>query len=178
MALLKKLVISLAVLVVMFYAIGLALPSTFQVERSIVIDAPKQDIYAHIVDLKRWQAWGVWFRRDPNIELSFTGPDRAVGMKTEWQSLTEGNGALTITALEHHKRVTYSLIFAELDKHSNGELILESVNGSIKVTWRDYGTVGSNIAYKYFGLFIDDLIGPDFEDGLANLKTIVENSNT
>ena len=85
---------------------------------------------------------------------------------------------MTITALEHQKRVTYTLMFPEMEMGSTGELVLEPINGSTKVTWMDYGDVGSNIMYKYFGLFMDDLIGPDFEDGLANLKTVAENSSS
>jgi hypothetical protein len=59
---------------------------------------------------------------------------------------------------------------------STGEIVLEPINGATRVVWTDSGDVGSNITYKYFGLFMDRLIGPDFEDGLANLKTVAENS--
>ena len=178
MALLKKLIIGMAVIVVAFYAIGLMLPSKFHVERSIVIDASQEAIYAHVVDLKRWKAWGVWLKRDPNIELTYAGPDRAIGMRSEWKSETEGNGKMTITELEHDKRVKYQLLFPEMEMGSTGEIVLEPMNGSTRVVWMDYGDVGSNITYKYFGVFMDSLIGPDFEDGLANLKTIAENSSS
>lgn len=128
------------------------------------------------MDLKRWKAWGVWFKRDPDMQLTYSGPDRAIGMRSEWRSDTEGNGEMTIVGLEHEKRVIYNLTFPDMDMESTGEIVLESVNGSTRVTWMDYGDVGSNITYKYFGLFMDNLIGPDFEDGLANLKTVTENS--
>ena len=176
MVLLKKFVIGLAVVIVVFYAIGLALPSKFHVERSIVINATPSEVYEQIVDLKRWQAWGVWFKRDPNMQVNYSGPDRAIGMRSEWKSETEGNGDMTITALEHNKRVTYSLQFPDMEMGSTGEIVLVAVNGSTRVVWMDYGDVGSNIVYKYFGLFMDSLIGPDFESGLANLKTVTENA--
>ena len=176
MALLKKLVFGLAGLVVAYYAIGLMLPSKFQIQRSIVIEASQQQIYAHVVDLKRWKAWGVWLKRDPNIELSYAGPDRAIGMRSEWKSETEGNGEMTITKLERDRKVVYSMAFPDIEMASTGEIVLEPINGATRVVWTDSGDLGSNITYKYFGLFMDRLIGPDFEDGLANLKTAAENS--
>ena len=176
MLLLKRLIIGFAAIIVAFYAIGLALPSSYSVQRSITIQAPASDVYAQIVDLRRWQGWGVWFKRDPDMQLSFSGPDRAVGMRSEWKSVTEGNGAMTIKSLEHDKRVVYDLWFADMEMGSTGEFTLETTEQGTRVTWRDYGDVGSNVVYRYFGLFMDSMLGPDFEDGLANLKTVSENT--
>ncbi|MBT0587246.1 SRPBCC family protein [Alteromonas oceanisediminis] len=178
MAVLKKLVIGIALIFMAFIVVGLLLPSSFEVKRTVVIEAEPSTVYENIVDLQEWQSWGVWFKRDPNMVVTYAGPDRAVGMRSAWKSETEGNGEMEITALEHNRNVTYALRFPDMDMASQGELTLEPIDAGTRVTWRDYGDVGSNIVYRYFALFMDSLIGPDFEDGLANLKTVSENKIT
>ncbi len=173
----KKALIIVIGLIVAFIAVGFVLPSDFKVERSIVIDAPAEEIYPRIVDLRRWQDWGVWFKRDPQMEVSFSGPDRAIGMKSEWKSETEGNGEMQIIALEHNQRVSYSLYFPDFEMGSTGEFVLQAQNDNTLVTWTDEGDVGNNPLNRYFALMMDSMIGPDFEAGLDNLKMLTENGS-
>lgn len=174
MTLLKRSFIGLLFIVVVLMIIGMFLPSHFTVERSVVINAPADKIYPHIVDLKEWRKWGVWFERDPQMTVDYTGPDSAIGMKSSWQSEQEGSGEMTIINLVENERVTYSLFFPDFDMGSTGDVILEQNNSSTKVIWRDSGDVGSNPVNRYFAMAMDSMIGPDFQHGLDNLKTMVE----
>jgi hypothetical protein len=36
--------------------------------------------------------------------------------------------------------------------------------------------MGASPVYRWLGLFMDRLVGPDFEAGLANLKRLAESS--
>lgn len=175
MAVLKKLLVGIGIVIALIVIVGLFLPKEFNVERSVVIQAPPSDIYPHVVDLKAWQKWGVWFKRDPDMVINYQGPDRAIGMRSEWQSVSEGNGEMEITQLDHNRKVTYRLYFPEYDMGSTGALTLTPLDDGTKVTWSDEGEVGNNPVDRYFVLFMDSLIGPDFELGLENLKTVVEN---
>lgn len=176
MSALKKLLVLVGVLITLFVATSFFISKDYSVERTIVINAEPSEIYPYVVDLKEWSKWGVWFKRDPNMELEFSGPDRAIGMRTEWKSETEGNGEMEITQLEHNRRVLYRLYFPDFDMGSNGAVeIKPTSNGSI-VTWRDEGTVDNNPINRYFALMMDGMIGPDFEMGLENLKILAEKS--
>ena len=173
---LKKLLLLVGVLITLFVAISFFISKDYSVERTIVINAEPSEIYPYVVDLKEWSKWGVWFKREPNMELEFSGPDRAIGMRSEWKSETEGNGEMEITQLEHNRRVLYRLYFPDFDVGSNGAVeIKPTSNGSI-VTWRDEGTVDNNPINRYFALMMDGMIGPDFEMGLENLKILAEKS--
>ena len=110
------------------------------------------------------------------MELSYAGPDRAIGMRLEWKSDTEGDGEMEIVQLEHNSKVGYTLYFPEMDMGSSGVVEIEATDSGSRVTWRDEGTVDNNPINKLFVLFIDDIIGPDFAMGLENLKTVVENN--
>lgn len=176
MSVLKKLLVLVGVLITLFVATSFFISKDYSVERTIVINAEPSEIYPYVVDLKEWSKWGVWFKRDPNMELEFSGPDRAIGMRSKWKSETEGNGEMEITQLEHNRRVLYRLYFPDFDMGSNGAVeIKPTSNGSI-VTWRDEGTVDNNPINRYLALMMDGMIGPDFEMGLENLKILAEKS--
>ncbi len=175
MSVLKKLVYGVVIVIVVLAAVGLVLPNEYRIERSIVIEAEPNAIYDNVVDLKAWPRWGVWFQRDPNMQVNYAGPDRAIGMRSEWASDSQGSGEMEITELVHNRKVEYSLYFPEFDMGSTGRFTLEPVPEGTRVTWTDEGAVGNNPVDRYFVLMMDGMIGPDFEMGLENLKTVVEN---
>ncbi|MDF2177255.1 SRPBCC family protein [Aliiglaciecola sp. CAU 1673] len=175
MDLLKKLVMALLILVLLFVGVGFILPSEFKVERSISIDAPADKVYAQVVDLKNWRNWGVWFQRDPAMQVSYEGPEAEVGMVSKWVSESEGNGEMKIIAADANKRLVYSLYFPDFEMGSTGEIVLKEADGKTEVIWQDYGDVGSNPINHYFAAMMDSMVGPDFETGLENLKVLVEN---
>lgn len=176
MHLVKNLIITVVILFLLAVSVGLLLPKEYKVKRSIVIQAPVEEVYDNVVDLKAWQQWGVWFTRDPSMEVAFSGPDRAIGMQSQWESETQGDGEMKITELEHAKRIEYRLYFPDMDVESKGAFTFSEKADGTHVTWVDSGDVGESPLNRYFVLIVDDMIGPDFETGLENLKTVTENS--
>ena len=70
-------------------------------------------------------------------------------------------------------------LYAQLDDqlHDDFELaehMLEPAEGGVKVVWVDAGDLGMNPMSRWFGLFLDGMIGPDFEKGLAKMKRLGE----
>ncbi|APD93828.1 polyketide cyclase [Alteromonas mediterranea] len=175
MGVLKKLLIVFGAVIAIFVISSFFIPKDYSVERTIIIDAEPSDVYPYVVDLREWKKWGVWFKRDPNMQLTYSGPDRAIGMRSVWESETEGNGEMEITQLEHNKRVLYRLYFPDFDMGSSGIVEIKPTAGGTLVIWRDEGTVDNNPINRYFALLMDGMIGPDFEMGLENLKILVEN---
>lgn len=155
---------------------GLFLPGEYKVERSIEIDAPSDKVYAVLVDLRKWEQWSTWYRRDPNIVMAYDGPDRAIGMQLRWRSTVIGHGSIEITSLQYNKQVIYVLDNPELGIKAHGDMKLESLGTGTRLTWISEGGVGLNIIDRYKLLFFDDKLGSDIQVGLENIKTLVENS--
>ena len=176
MIILKRAVLSLLIIIVLMATVGFMLPSEYRVARTVVIDAPAEDVYQLVVDLREWRDWGVWFKRDPQMVVEYSGPVKAIGMKSNWLSETQGNGEMTITALTHNKAVVYDLYFPDMDMRSEGKIEITETDMGTRVEWSDEGDVGSNPVNRYFVLFLDSMLGPDFEAGLSNLKTVSENA--
>ena len=153
---------------------GFFLPSKFEVARSTVINAPADRIYDLVSDPRAWAKWSVWNRRDPNMDINYSGPPFGQGAKWAWKSKSEGTGQMEFTHVEPNKRVEYSLYFNDFNMRSGGALTLEAASSGTKVTWTNAGDVGSNPLKHYLAWGMDRLVGPDFEAGLANLKAVAE----
>ena len=66
----------------------------------------------------------------------------------------------------------------ELDFGAQGKsksaIEFEPAAGGTKVTWTLDMDLGAGPVGRYFGLFLDGMIGPDYERGLGRLKTLAE----
>jgi hypothetical protein len=67
-AILKKIVLALVVLIVLLAAVGMLLPRNVHVERSIVIDAPAATVFALLDGYKQFNKWSPWAVYDPNAK--------------------------------------------------------------------------------------------------------------
>jgi uncharacterized protein YndB with AHSA1/START domain len=168
-----KIVGYLIALIVLLLLAGFLLPSAFKAERSVTINAPAEKVYPLVANVKSWKQWTVWNQRDPNMEITYAGPESGVGAKWAWKSKSEGNGGMEFTAAEPNKRLGYKLTMEGMNP-STGDVILTPAGNGTKVTWTMAGDAGMNPLTRWFGYFMDRLVGPDFEAGLANLKKLAE----
>lgn len=170
MKLLLRLLAGLAVLVLLLVLVAFVLPARYRVERSIVINAPAAALFPRVADLREWRTWTIWYERDPAITNTCSPQQLVVGAWSEWQSKKEGSGKATVTVLEPDRRAVYRLEFPDFGTASTGMFVLTVEGNATRVTWSDEGDLGYNPMNRWFGLFLDKLIGGDFEAGLAKLK--------
>ncbi len=168
-----KIVMYLIGLIVLLLLAGFLLPSAYSAQRSTTINAPAEKIFPFLNNVKEWKRWTVWNQRDPNMQLTYSGPEAGAGAKWAWKSKTEGNGMMEFTAAEPNKQLTYAFQMEGMSP-SPGVLKLEPAGNGTKVIWSMSGDAGMNPLNRWFGFFMDRLVGPDFEAGLANLKKLAE----
>ena len=176
MKIVKGLLVTVLALVALLLVGGLLLSPTFSVVRSARIAAPPDKIYPLVADPRRWKDWGIWSRRDPVMKITYSGPPQGAGAAWAWQSESQGDGKMTFTAAEPGKRVAYDLYFPDFGTTSRGDLVLTADGDGTKVTWTMNGDMGRNPLFHWMVLFADGMVGKDFDGGLANLKTLAENS--
>jgi len=150
---------------------------TYVVERSVRIDRPPADVFEHVVDLHRWEAWSPWAKIDPAMTTTYTGDPGAVGSTYHWVGNRKvGEGRMTVAEVETPERVAIDLQFVKPFKsESVAEMVVaEAGEGQSEVTWRMTGE--HTWMSKIMGIFrsMDKMIGPDFEKGLQSLKQVVE----
>lgn len=169
----RNIVIGLVVLIVAAVGGSFLMPQQVHVERSIVISASPDQVFEVVNDVTRAKDWGVWYRRDPNLQLTLEGPPEGVGAKINWKSATEGDGSQEIT-----ESTPFSSVKTKLDFGANGaanaNFVLETAEGGTKVIWSFDTDVGMNPVMRYMGVMFDSWVGKDYEEGLQNLKKLVE----
>ena len=153
---------------------GMFISSKYTMARSQQIAAAPDKLYALIAAPKAWKGWSAWNKRDPAMEITYSGPEIGPGAVWAWKSKTEGNGRMTFTASTPPGKVDYELFFPDFDSTSTGSFIIEAKDGGSLVTWTMNGDMGKNPINRWMGLFMDRLVGPDFESGLKGLKALAE----
>ena len=151
-------------------------PSDFRVTRSVAIAAPPEHIFPHVNELRNWEAWSPWAKLDPNAKSTFSGAAAGVGAAMAWDGNKKiGAGKMTVTTSQPNELVRIRLEFIRPFQATNvAEFNFKSNSRQTEVTWTMTGR--NNFFFKIFGLFMncDNMVGKDFEKGLAGMKSLVE----
>jgi hypothetical protein len=172
----KKILIFLGVILAVFLVIVALQPADFRVSRSATIPAPAPAVFAQVNDLHKWQAWSPWEKLDPAMKRSFEGPPAGVGATYSWTGNKEvGEGRMTITESRPNELVLMKLEFFKPFAATNtSEFTFKTEGGQTAVTWSMAGR--KNFISKAVCMFMnmDKMVGGQFEEGFANLKTVSE----
>lgn len=173
---LGKVLIVLVLLIAGFLVVVAMQPAEFQVVRSATMSAPAPAVFEEVNDLHKWQAWSPWAEKDPNAENTFEGPDSGEGAVFKWSGNQDvGEGSMTITESNPYELIKISLHFIKpFEDKAEAQFTFEPAGDQTTVTWTMDGK--NNFIGKIFYLLMDmdQMIGGDFEQGLANLKGVVE----
>lgn len=173
----KIILIAIPIIVVIFLFIVAMQPSEYRVTRSIAITAPPAVIFPHVNELKKWAAWNPWEKIDPNMKLTYEGPESGTGAAYSWVGNKDvGEGRMTITESQPNTRIQFKLeFFKPMAGVSAAEFTFKPLDDhQTDVTWAMRGQ--NNFIGKAFCIFMnmDKMIGGQFEKGLADLKSVVE----
>jgi hypothetical protein len=175
MKIFKKILLVIGVLLLALIVFSQFLPSTYHVERRVVIAAKVEGIYPWLNNLKKWPEWSAWTAaKDPSLVYAYEGPEEGAGAVSKWDSKKFGEGSMKITDAEPGKSLKFDLSFEHGKYLSKGNITLAPDGESTKVTWGMDGTVSRNPLDRFFSLMMDSMVGKDFEEGLQNLKKKAE----
>ncbi|ULQ53921.1 SRPBCC family protein [Flavihumibacter fluvii] len=176
---LYRILLWLAGIVTLLIIVGALLPGTAAVSRSVTIKAPAGHVFGVLNDLKTYNAWMPWNQLDPAMKIEFSPVTKGRGAYYTWKSdhPKVGNGKLSIIATEPGKLVNTSIEFGGFDRAATAGWELVENNGTTEVTRSMTTDLTHNPFNRWFGLFFDKMIGPDFEKGLAQLKSKIENGS-
>lgn len=151
-------------------------PGSFRVARSIDIGVPSEKLYAALQDLRHQQQWSTWEQKDPDMKRSYSGPTSGVGATYDWEGdRNVGAGRQTILAVRPNSEINLAIEFGKPCAASNKLDFIFKPNGSAtNVTWAIHGPWP--YIYRVMATFfsMDNMIGKEFENSLANLKALME----
>ncbi len=172
----KRLLLALVTVLILLAVVGLMIPNDYEVSRSVEINADKEKIHKYVGDLEKWPAWSPWKEGDPTIETKIGEKSTGVGASQSWTG-KEGDGRLEFVKSNEDKGIGYDLFFMGDKNKSYAEMNYNDANNdSVEVQWIMVGEINIPVIGGYFALMMDRMVGPMFEKGLGNLKTVTEGS--
>ena len=179
----KKMVLTtflvvLGVVVVAVVILGIVAPTDMNVEREVVIEKPREVVFNDLRLVKNHDSWSPWMRKDPNIMKQYRGTDGTVGFVQSWSGNNDvGVGEQEIKNIAEGSRIDYELRFKKpMEDTSAAYLVTEDAGaGRTRVKWGMNGR--SPFPRNVFCLLLNikGKLGRDFDQGLADLKTRLEN---
>lgn len=164
-------------LVALFLIIALMAPKVTTVERTIEINAPASMVYEQINSLEDMDKWSPWKKADPNVEFKYTGESGKVGSEYYWSGNDEiGEGTQTITSIEEGKGVNTKLNFVRpWPGEADASVTIKEDRDSVTVaSWGFQSETAFPMNISNLFINMDKMLGPQYEEGLANLKKICE----
>ena len=173
---LMKALIAVAPVVIVFVAIVAMQPSDFRVARTATIAAPAPAVFAQVNDYRNWKAWSPYEKLDPAMKKTYEGAAAGTGAVYTWAGNSQaGEGRATITESRPSELIRIRLEFLKPFAATNtAEFTFKPEGDRTAVTWSLTGT--RNFMFKAVGLFMnmDRMVGGQFEEGLAQLKSVAE----
>ncbi len=146
-----------------------ALPRHVSIERSAVVEAAPEAVIELAASNRGYQAFNPYKDLDPNLQVQMFGPSSGVGSGFSFES-KDGAGQQTVAS------VTADQVVFDLDLGPLGQptqaITAIAVDGATEVTWSMDMDLGMNPVFRVMGLFMDGMIGPNFELGLANIADV------
>ena len=151
-------------------------PGVLRVQRSTSIKAPAEMIFPLINDFHQWRNWSPYENKDPAMKRTYSGAERGKGAVYAWEGdKNVGSGRMEILDASAPQKIVIKLdFFTPFEGHNTAEFTMLPQGDGTHVTWVMYGP--ANFMSKLIQVFLnlDNMIGKDFEAGLANLKTLTE----
>ena len=134
------------------------------------VSAAAQAVHKQVGDLNQWPNWLPFTKDDKTVQVTIDKPT-GVGASQHWTG-NRGKGKLTFTASDEDKGIEYDMVMD--DKWtSKGTISYAKSGDETRVTWRMTGQ-NDDFLGKWMAVAMPHMVGPMFEEGLADLKAKVE----
>ena len=173
-----ELLISLAIVAVLFLAVGIALPSSRHLVEKAETNRKLTIVFDTLNSLRRFDDWNPLPLRDPRVQLKLSGPESGVGARLDYVSQEKGigEGSWTITESVPKKRIAYAVTNPDRGDNKRYAFKLEPTgrnNRNVEITQTYDVDYGWNILGRYFGLYVSRYIGDDMQLGLGRLTNML-----
>src|ERR1044071_4922371 len=171
----KKILLGLAAVIVIFLIFVATRPADFRAERSATIAAPAQALFDQVNDHHKFAVWNPFMKLDPNVKNTYSGPEAGVGAVCSWDGNRDiGAGSSTIIESEPGELVRMRMDWKRpMEGTSMVNFTFKPEGDKTVVTWAMYGKNGFMAKLVSVFMDCDKMCGPPFEQGLADLGKIV-----
>jgi hypothetical protein len=171
---LNRILIAIVVLLAAPFGLSYVIPAEQTVARSVAVKPAPEVLYAQVASLRKWQAWAPWSARNfPAEQFSFDGPEAGVGARMLWQGLNGRGGSLWLTQADPQSGVAFEMSMGAEPQKASGTIQLVPGGAETLVVWT-WRVRFKTPLERWEGLLVDEMIGPQFDAALVQLKKVVE----
>jgi uncharacterized protein YndB with AHSA1/START domain len=166
----------LAIAIAIILILAASKPNTFSVRRATTVKAPPEKIFGLINDFHQWGTWSPYEHKDPAMKRTYSGAESGKGAVYAWQgNKNVGSGRMEILDASAPSKIVIKLdFFTPFEAHNTAEFTMLPQGDATLVTWLMHGPAPFMSKLMQVFINMDNMIGKDFETGLANLKRITE----
>lgn len=155
--------------------IGLLYSRKIRIWSKKEIDCSASVVYPLISDFNEFVKWSPWTDKDPKMSQKFSENQNEIGSFYSWKGNRQvGMGKMTITELNPNSLLKMDVAFG---RNPLSKVTFDSIeeNGKTTITWSMEMDLGPIPVSRLLSGIISKAILKDFNQGLINLKTQVEN---
>jgi uncharacterized protein YndB with AHSA1/START domain len=173
---LKIILLVIALLIAGVLVFAATKPDVFRVERKAVFQAPPEKVFALVNDFRQWEPWSPWEKKDPAMKRTFGATTAGQGATYAWQGNKDvGQGSMEIVESVTPSRIRLKLDFIQpFEAHNVVTFTLTPQGKGTEISWAMEGPVPYFAKIIHVFINMDEMVGGEFEAGLANLKTLAE----
>src|SRR5690606_30959067 len=173
---LLELLISMAIVAVLFVIVGVLLPSSRSLTESVETNRRMSIVFDTVNSFKRFDDWHPFALGQ--VELNRSGPDEGVGARIEYDSQVSGvgKGSWEIVESEQDSRVVYRI---EDDKRGDNKQSTISLKPTgrggrnVEITQDFKVDYGWDLLGRYAGLYVSRNVGDTMKFGLDRLTSML-----
>ncbi len=175
MKILKRTLLVLAILVAIPLLLALFIKREYTIEKEIVIDKPRQEVYNYVKLLKSQEQYNKWVMADPAMKKDLRGTDGTVGFVYAWDGNDQaGAGEQEIKTLVEGQSIFTELRFKRpFESVATTSMSLDSLDANkTKAKWSMSGN--SPYPFNLMNLCMNKMLGGDMTESQTLLKTYLE----
>jgi len=161
--------------VIVLLVVGLVLPSSRSVEKSVTVNATPEAVFDVVNDFNSFQDWSSWASANPGPRLELRGRFEGKGAVVRWQEgppLAEA-GELEIVDTDPPREVRIAARFEGVEEASY-TFTIEPAGDAARLTWHYESEFGWDLVGRYLGWFRQSWAEKDANQSLAAIKALAE----
>ncbi len=175
---LLELLISMAIVAVLFLIVGAVLPASRGLSESVETNRKMTIVYDTINSLRRFDDWNALALRDPGMTFELSGPESGVGARVDYSSDNSalGKGSWEIVESEENSRVAFVIKDHSRGSNKRTEFLLEPTGRSgrnVEITQKYRVDYGWNFLGRYSGLYVARNVGDNMKLSLERLSNML-----
>jgi hypothetical protein len=167
----------IAAIAILLLLIAALTGKDMNIERSIMIDKPVQQVFGHVRLLKNHDNFNMWMMMDPGMKKEYSGTDGQEGFVYSWDSSNHRNvgaGAQKILKIEQDKSINYELRFIRPMQDIAAAAIktTATTDGKTLVQWSFNNKM--KFPMNVMKPIMISMLSKSLDQSLANLKKFAE----